>query len=155
MSEYRGIARWAEDAVGMINWDDTTKEGTAQVFDEKTGTVYQIGGGGGDDVAEVTLNIDIGSLPFDHYQYQLDVQVDEDLWLSNTAVTSTNPVIKVGMINGSGYIGMLEVVSTNPNEDPYIIDPSTIVTTGGVEYDTEFDSFHVTGDGTITASLLD
>lgn len=49
MSEYRGIARWADDAVGMINWDDTAKEGTAQVTDEKTGQVYQIGGGGGDD----------------------------------------------------------------------------------------------------------
>lgn len=58
MSEYRGIARWSKEAVGMINWDDQAKEGTAQVTDEKTGTVYEIGGGGGKNdfsTAEVTI----------------------------------------------------------------------------------------------------
>lgn len=57
MSEYKGIARWSEEAVGMINWDDTAKEGTAQVTDEKTGEVYQIGGGGGDDLVELEYTV--------------------------------------------------------------------------------------------------
>lgn len=61
MSEYRGIARWSNEAVGMINWNDQTNEGTAQVTDETTGTVYEIGGGGGGggesdfSTAEVTV----------------------------------------------------------------------------------------------------
>lgn len=58
MSEYKGIARWSEDAVGMISWDDTAKEGTAQVTDEKTGEVYQIGGGGGDDLIELEYTVE-------------------------------------------------------------------------------------------------
>lgn len=60
MSEYKGIARWSENAVGMINWDDTAKEGTAQVTDEKTGEVYQIGGGGDLIDLEYTFDNDIG-----------------------------------------------------------------------------------------------
>lgn len=56
-----GAIRWGADAVGEIKWDPNNHVGEASVTDETTGTVYEIGEGGGGDsdfsTAQMTLSI--------------------------------------------------------------------------------------------------
>lgn len=136
MSEYRGITRWAENAVGMINWNDTAKEGTAQVTDEKTGEVYQIGGGGS--------NLSTANVTFvNNTQYPFVVEL---------------PIISGDSLYGyttEGWITGDKTVVLYNNSCEGRIHPETDVTlnitvTGDIEV--EGTAVIITGDGTITIS---
>lgn len=48
MADYNGFLRFSDEAVASVNWNDQQHSGEAGVTDEKTGTVYPFGGGGGD-----------------------------------------------------------------------------------------------------------
>lgn len=57
MAEYKGFLRFSDEAVAAVSWDDQQHSGEAGVSDEKTGTVYPFGGGGGDDLIELEYTV--------------------------------------------------------------------------------------------------
>lgn len=140
MSEYKGIARWSEEAVGMINWDDTAKEGTAQVTDEKTGEVYQIGGGGGDSdfkINNVTFVCDPDTTQSSSLTCaRLDgVMIDEDamIYATNVPISITEETaVKLASYKNN----------TNSSIEPEDGITITNVTVTSGECDVEFDEIY-------------
>ena len=133
MSEDRGVARWSEDAVGMINWDNTAKEGTAQVTDETTGTVYQIGGGGESDfsTAQVTfVNTNtVTGVPFICNDPEFNL-----LGTGGVAFQKDLPTLTVVLYKGHCYI----------------LGNDQLEISGNITYDSDAEVYDITGDCTIT-----
>ena len=57
MADYKGFLRFSDEAVASVNWNNQQHAGEAGVTDEKTGTVYPFGDGGGDDLIELEYTV--------------------------------------------------------------------------------------------------
>lgn len=113
---------------------------------------YVSGGGGGGDLstAKVTLNL---TMPEGKTLEEATVNVGIGVY-SADGMSVEDGKIEVWMI--SGYTTYITSVNgTDLDFGFYILDTSSPITaTGGVSWDSDNERFTVTGDGTISASLM-
>lgn len=144
-----GKARWENANVGVIKWDPENKAGLASVIDETTGTVYEIGGGGGGESDFSTATVTLKSNGSGYYSLYLPCLVN---FGSMPLCTVANPPIypdapqtfEVPMYNGLAGIPVYSIKDTDTSADPILEGSCELKTAGPISW------YEITGDCTIT-----
>lgn len=142
--EDRGLLRFKDQAVAKINWDSETHTGNATVTDEKTGTVYQLGGGESDfSIAQVTFKNTLGTGERTPYTATLPaVYENENPGINNEPISmlrNETATVPISLYKGHCYIDINTFDRWDTEIEP--------VTTGDVNFENGL--FEITGNGTI------